>query len=275
MTKNYQNVSYKDLLSYSNHNPNRTISLDSIEIYVTKDTSEKSLETIGLKGYTTMNISGMLSLITCINDPLYYSLASIAVRTQLMMDLTTKLQDKIDELKNTSISRKRKKIRELISATYNKEKIEEKDYLELFRGLSILCNIQFILIKSADQDNIEGSINNGLKGEILFSSNPENWKSDIPIWITDYHARWVAIPSNIPTYKIVGTWLSDIEHTGWIIKWPEIDMTKTELVQHLSQSTTWQENDKKLTKDILSLRLGRINCIKVFTKWLMDTQTHL
>jgi hypothetical protein len=132
-----------------------------------------------------------------------------------------------------------------------------------------MCDIQFILIKSAVQDNIEGIVNNGLKGEILFSSDPSNWKSDVPVWITDYYARWVAIPSDISTHKIVATWLSDIEYTGWIIKWPEVDMTKTQLVQELSQYSTWQENDKKLTKDILSSRLGRTKSIKVFTNWIM------
>jgi hypothetical protein len=265
----YQNVSYKELLSYSNNNPNRTISLESIEICVTKDASTNSLENLGLKGFNTMNISGILSLLTCINDPLYYSMASISARTQLIIDLTTKLQDQTNELKNTSLSRKRKKISELISAVYNKSTLEEKDYLELFRGISIMCDIQFILIKSAVQDNIEGIVNNGLKGEILFSSDPSNWKSDVPIWITDYYARWVAIPSDISTHKIVATWLSDIEYTGWIIKWPDVDMTKTQLVQELSQYSTWQEKDKKLTKDILSSRLGRTKSIKVFTNWIM------
>ncbi len=38
-------------------------------------------------------------------------------------------------------------------------------------------------------------------------------------------------------------------------------------MDQLMQLPTWQPNDKKLTKEILALRLGRANSIKVFTKW--------
>jgi len=266
--KQYQNVTYDELLSYSQNNPNKSKSLDFIEIPI----KEKTLDVIGLKGYKSFNLnpSGILSLLVCINDPLYYSIASPSARVQSIIDITTKLQEQTDELKNTSISRKRKKIRELISAVYNCAKLEEKDYLDLFHGINIMCNVQFILIKSAIQDNIEeGTVQNGIKGEIIFSSNPANWKSDMPVWIVDYHARWIAM-SDKSSHNMIAVWLSDIEHTGWIIKWPEVDATKTELITHLSQLPTWQETDRKLTKDILSARLGRANCIKVFTSWMLS-----
>ena len=269
MAKQYQNVSYKELLSYSENNPNRTRTLDSIRNIKIQDTS---LKNIGLPQYNSYNLNptGPISLIACINDSMYYSLAAPSMRTQLIIDLATSLQEKTNELKNTSISRKRKKICELISAAYNGSLKEEKEYFELFSGLSVICNVQFVLVKSSVQENIEeGTIHNGIQGEIVFASNPTNWKSDIPVWIVDYHARWVAIPSDkINTHTIIGNWLADIESTGWIIKWPDVDMTKTELVEYLSQSTTWQETDRKLTKDVLSARLGRSNCISVFYKWV-------
>lgn len=265
----YQNVTYNELLSYSNNNPNRTRALDSIEIPIQQ---EKYLTNIGLNKHITCNLnpSGIIGLISCINDTTYYSLASVSTRTQLIIDLTTQLQQKTNELKNTSISRKRKKISELISAVYNGTRLEEKDHYDLFNGISIMCNIQFILIKSAIQETIEeGTVQSGVKGEILFSSNPSNWKHDTPLWIVDYHARWVAIPLDTQSDSIhIASWLTDIEQTGWIIKWPEVDIPKTELVEHLSQLPTWKETDRKLTKDILSVRLGRANCIKVFTKWM-------
>lgn len=263
--KQYQNVTYNELLSYSENNPNKSKTLNHVEIHV----QEKTLDVIGLKGYKSVNLNptGILSLLVFINDPMYYSIASPSARIQSIIDITTKLQEQTDELKNTSISRKRKKIRELISAVYNSAKLEEKDYLDLFHGINMMCNIQFILIKSAIQDNIEeGTVQNGIKGEIIFSSNPANWKSDMPVWIVDYHARWA---SDKPIHMIA-VWLSDIENTGWIIKWPEVDATKTELVTHLSQFPTWQETDRKLTKDILSVRLGRANCIKVFSSWMLS-----
>jgi hypothetical protein len=280
--KQYQNVSYKELLSYSENNPNRNRTLESIEIHVVKPTQETTLDSIGLKGYTAVNLnpSGVLSLIACINDPAYYSLAAKNARTQLIIDLATKLQQQTDELKNTSISRKRKKLHDLIGAAYNGAQFEEKEYFEIFNGLSIMCNIQFILMKSSVQEDVEEGdkqYDTGLKGEVLFSSDPANWKSDVPVWIADYRARWVAIPAEQnaqPIHKIVATWLSTIEQTGWIVKWPEVDGTKAEFVERLSQLPTWQETDKKLTKDVLSARLGRANSIKVFTKWMMnDTNT--
>ena len=276
--KQYQNVSYKDLITYSENNPNRNRTLESIEIHVVKPTQETSLEKLGLKGYTAVNLnpSGILSLLVCINDPAYYSLAAKNARLQLIIDLATKLQQQTDDLKNTSLSRKRKKIHDLIGAAYNGSTFEEKEYFDLFNGISLMANIQFILMKSAVQEGVEEGekqYDSGLKGEVIFSSDPVNWKSDVPVWVADYRARWVAVPTdNIaqPLHKIAATWLSSIEQNGWIIKWPEIEATKTELVEQLSLLPTWQVTDKKLTKDVLSARLGRAKSIKVFTKWMMN-----
>jgi len=35
----------------------------------------------------------------------------------------------------------------------------------------------------------------------------------------------------------------------------------------LSLLPTWKATDIKINKDILATRLGRANCIKVFSKW--------
>lgn len=281
--KQYQNVSYKELTTYSENNPNRNRTLESIEIHVVKATQETSLEKLGLKGYTAVNLnpSGILSLLVCINDPAYYSLAAKNARLQLIIELATKLQQQTDDLKNSSLSRKRKKLHDLIGAAYNGSTFEEKEYFDLFNGVSLMTNIQFILMKSAVQEDVEEGekqYDSGLKGEVIFSSDPVNWKSDVPVWVADYRARWVAIPTeNIaqPLHKITATWLSSIEQNGWIIKWPEIDATKTELVEQLSALPTWQATDKKLTKDVLSARLGRAKSIKVFTKWMMNEITDI
>jgi hypothetical protein len=276
--KQYQNVSFKELISYSDNNPNRNRNLDSIEIQIVKPSQETSLEKLGLRGYTAINLnpSGILSLFACIKDPGYYSLANKSARIQTIIELATKLQQQTDELKNTSLTRKRKKIHDLIASAYNGNTFEEKDHFNLFNGLSIMCNIQFILMKSAVQENMEEGekqYESGLKGEVVFSSDPINWKSDAPVWVADYRARWVAIPSEQtaqPLHTITASWLSSIEQNGWVIQWPEVDATKTELVEQLSILPTWQETDKKLTKDVLSARLGRAKSLKVFTKWMMN-----
>ena len=178
MSNQYQNVSYKDLLQYSQNNPNRNRQLDSIEIHNIKPSQETQLDMLGLKGYTAVNLnpSGVLGLMACINDPTYYSLSTVSTRTQQIIDIATKLQQQTDELKNTSISRKRKKLHDLIGAVYNGAQLEEKEYFEIFNGLSIMCHIQFILVKSAVQEDIESNKQIGQKGDIIFSSDPTNWK---------------------------------------------------------------------------------------------------
>jgi hypothetical protein len=276
--KQYQNVSFKELLSYSENNPNRNRSLDSIEILSVKPSQETSLDKLGLKGYNAFNLnpSGVMSLFACIQDSSIYSLSNKGARTQIIIELTTKLQEQSDELKNTALSRKRKKIYELIGASYNGTTFEDKDYQDLFSGLALMRNIHFVLMKSAVQENIEEGekqYDSSLKGEIVFSSDPSTWKQDNTIWVADFRSRWVAIPSEQNAqdlHKFIGTWLSTMEQTGWVIQWPEVDATKTEIVEQLSVLPTWHITDKKLTKDVLAARLGRANCIKTFTKWMIS-----
>jgi hypothetical protein len=281
-TKQYQNVSFKELIAYSENNPNRNRTLDSIETVSTKPTQETSLDKLGLNGYTAFNLnpSGVMSLIACIQDPSTYSLSAKGARTQLIIDSTTKLQERIDDLKNTALARKRKKIYDLIGASYNGTKLEDKDYLDLFSGISLMQNNHFVLMKSAVQEGIEEGekqYDSSLKGEIVFSSDPSTWKQDNTIWVADYRARWVAIPSETTAkdlHKFIGSWVTTMEQTGWVVQWPEVDGTKTELVEQLSLLPTWQDTDKKLTKDLLSVRLGRANSIKVFTKWMNNDSNY-
>ena len=137
-------------------------------------------------------------------------------------------------------------------------------------------DIHFVLMKSIVQDNIENGeqqYDSALKGEVVFSSDPSTWKQENPIWVADYRGHWVAVPSDqqaADIHKILATWLSTIEQTGWVVQWPEADGTKTEIVEQLSVLPTWQITDKKLVKEVLAVRLGRANCIKLFTKWLQE-----
>jgi hypothetical protein len=215
----------------------------------------------------------------CIADPGYYSLLPQNVRTQHIIDLSTKLQEQTDNLKNTSLSRKRKKIYDLIGAAYNGSAFQDKDYLDLYHGLAHMNQLQFILVKETVQDAIEGGktctdVNgtdvNGteVKGEIIFSSDPSNWTRDYPVWVADYRGRWVAISEETtPLHPLVGEWLASMEQKAWFIQWHEVDGTKTELVEKLSAMPGWQETDKKHLKEVLALRLGRANAMKLFTSW--------
>jgi hypothetical protein len=107
-TKTYQNFSYNELLSFSQHNPYRTRTLNSVEILH----KESTMDWIGLSSYTIQELqpTGWISLLVCIDNPSYYSLAPASAISPLLMDLTTTLQQKTEQLKTSSLSRKRKKI---------------------------------------------------------------------------------------------------------------------------------------------------------------------
>ena len=270
--KVYQNVSYQELLGFAEQNPNRRRSLEPIEIRTSSQ--ETSMDTLELAGYSSYNLNpaGILSVIACLSDPSSYSLAPLHARVQQRIDLSTSLQERTDGLKNTPLARKRKKLHDLIAASYNGSRMEEKDYLDLYHGLAALCHVNFVLMKETVQDNIqEGTQDSALKGEILFSSDPSLWSSDDPVWAADYRGRWLAVPSEMvaePLVTLLPTWLTTMEQKGWVIQWPDVEATKVELVERLSVLPTWKETDRKLTKDILSARLGRAQTIQRFVQWV-------
>jgi hypothetical protein len=272
--KKYQNVSYKELIGFSEHNPNRHRVLESIELPTTL--SDTSMDKLYLTGYTSLNLNptGILSVMVCISDPALYSLSPEHTRIEKLIELSTSLQQQTDGLKNTSLLRKRKKIHDLIAASYNGSKMEEKDYLDLYHGLSIMTQNQFILLKETVQDSIEDGVqyDSAMKGEILFSSDPTTWKRDHPVWIADYRGRWVALPTEINAQLLttfLPQWLTTIEQHGWIVQWPSLDLPKTELVERLSVMPSWKETDKKLLKETLSVRLGKALTLQLFTSWTM------
>ena len=276
--KKYQNVSYHELQAYSQHNPNRSCilpSIDGVNVPL-KEEHGVSSDFMGLIGYAATNLTpaSILSVMACIADPGYYSLLPQNIRTQHIIDLSTKLQEQTDNLKNTSLSRKRKKIYDLIGAAYNGSAFQDKDYLDLYHGLAHMNQLQFILVKETVQDAIEegktgtDEKSTEVKGEIIFSSDPSNWTRDYPVWVADYRGRWVAISEeNTLLHPLVGEWLASMEQKAWIIQWHEVDGTKTELVEKLSAMPGWQETDKKHLKEVLALRLGRANAMKLFTSW--------
>lgn len=272
--KQYQNIAFKEILAYAQHNPNRHRILAPIEIQTSPLTEELSLNSFGLHGYvsTNMNPTGVLSVLSCIMDPSYYSLCQKGNRQQLIIDLATALQTEIDELKHTSISRKRKKIYDLIGIAFNGGALQDKDYLDLYQGLHYLRNIQFVLIKEAVQDKTENQEiqDHGFKGEIHFSSDPSTWKREVPVWVVDYKGHWVAVPVDVDAdsiYDSLGDWLCSMEKNGWIVEWPEMEATKIELVHILSADADWKETDKKLTKEVLAGRLGKKQTLAGFQKW--------
>jgi hypothetical protein len=282
----YQNVSYQELLRYAETNPHRARTLDSMEIRMSI-VKETSLDSLLLPGYTAFSLypTGIISLFACLSDPHYYMLAPPSVRTELIMTLTTTLQEEVEMLRTTPLARKRKHLYELIGKAFHGARMEEKDYDDLFQGISYIREIQFVIMKEAVQERVEeghGKRNNdneireeayvpsGVKGEIHFSSNPMNWKKEHATWLADHHARWVAMPSGAsarPFSSLVGEWIMDMESRGWIIQWPEVEATKVELVERLSALPSWQETDRKQLKEVLAVRLGKALTLQRFHSW--------
>jgi len=282
----YQNVSYQELLRYAETNPHRARTLDSMEIRMSI-VKETSLDSLLLPGYTAFSLypTGIISLFACLSDPHYYMLAPPSVRTELVMTLTTTLQEEVETLRTTPLARKRKHLYELIGKAFHGARMEEKDYDDLFQGISYIREIQFVIMKEAVQERVEEGHGkrgddkekgreeyapSGVKGEIHFSSNPMNWKKEHATWLADHHARWVAMPSGasaLPFSSLVGEWIVDMESRGWIIQWPEVEATKVELVERLSARPTWQETDRKLLKEILAVRLGKALTLQLFHSW--------
>ena len=275
----YQNVSYQELLRYAETNPHRARTLDSMEIRMSI-VKETSLDSLLLPGYTAFSLypTGIISLFACLSDPHYYMLAPPSVRTELIMALTTTLQEEVEVLRTSPLARKRKHLYELIGKAFHGARMEEKDYDDLLQGIAYIREIQFVIMKEAVQERVEERngaqekeyVPSGVKGEIHFSSNPMNWKKENATWLADHHARWVAMPSGAsarPFSSLVGEWIVDMEGRGWIVQWPEVEATKVELVAQLSTRPTWQETDRKQLKEVLAVRLGKALTLQLFHSW--------
>jgi hypothetical protein len=60
-----------------------------------------------------------------------------------------------------------------------------------------------------------------------------------------------------------------VEQKGWTVQWPEVEGTKTELIDKLIMYPDWKETDRKMLKETLAARLGRLQAMSTFTKWTM------
>jgi hypothetical protein len=276
--KVYQNYRFDELIAFSKQNPHRAQALAPIGILTPQQSLEQetTLAGYGLDGYTVYDLqpTGLLSMMVCMDDPQAYSLSTPSIRIQQTIEYCTTLQQKTEDLRNGPMARKRKKIYELLAAIYNEStKLEEKDYMDLFHAMEILKECHFVVLNRAVQEHSETDQKEHEKSnEIHFSSNPICWKRDRPIWVVDLHCRWIAIPTDTATdlHRRLYDWLPHMELQKWIIHWPEVEGSKTEIVEQLMNFSTWQEGDKKLTKDILATRLGKHVTLRQFMMWKSD-----
>lgn len=286
--KVYQNYRFDELIEFSKQNPHRSRKLSPIGISsvgIQTDAkgagagSEKgsgpSMAGLGLDGYTLVDLqpAGLLSMMICIEDPHAYYLSTPSVRSQQISECCTRLQQRADELKNSPLSRKRKRIYELLGSVFNESTLlEEKDYNDLFHAMEYLEEVYFIRMNRAIQQEMESDQKDQIN-TLSFSSSPLLWKRDRPLWMVDAHCRWIAIPTDTlkSLHERMGDWILGLSEKGWKIEWPEIEGSKTELMEQLMALGSWQETDKKFTKDILSQRLGKEKTLHLFQKWKSHT----
>ena len=280
--KQYQNIAVAELFAWLQTNPNRSRNLAPIEVEKTAATegpAAGSLENMGIPHITvaSLNPSNLLSLFHWIADPLY-ALALPTVRTAMLRDFATKLQESTDHLQGTSLARKRRRVHDWIGAiaggglikddrighsTVRSSAVAEDEWLECYGALATLQGRQIILVKrqtTEDGEDVLGGT--GLQGEIHFATNPANWDSRLPVWIADYRGRWIS--ETAATEVNFGQWLGAVEGMGWIVEWPEADGTKESIVGELKGQPTWTAADAKLRKEVLAKRLGRINTLAAF-----------
>ena len=276
--KTYQNYRFDELIAFAQQNPHRARRLTPLEVLEQecgkKPEKDNSLSGFGPQGYTVVDLqpTGLISMMVCMDDAHAYALSTPAIRSQQMIEHCTLLQQRTEELRNGPLMRKRKRIYELLGAIYNEStQLDDGDYADLFRALEVFQDAHFVLITRAVQGTME-SDNKDQQNMIGFSSSPLLWKRDRPVWLVDAHGRWMAVPTDTskPLVADLADWLPLMAEKGWKIQWPEADGTKTELVEQLIALGGWQDSDKKLTKDVLSVRLGKEKTCDLFRKWKLQ-----
>jgi len=110
----YQNIAAAELFGWLATNPNRSRQLSPIEFTQASggdSAAAGSLENMGLPHVTvtSLNPSTLLAVFHWIADPLFAA-ALPTVRTAMLRDFATKLQESTDHLQGTSLARKRRRI---------------------------------------------------------------------------------------------------------------------------------------------------------------------
>jgi len=187
-----------------------------------------------------------------------------------MRDLATTLQTECDTLGGSPYARKRRRIHDGIGSVLHGTPVKEEDWKDLFSALGHLTGVHFVFVrdaKSVEEDKEEKPEElQGSKGSISFSTEPSTWDYEKPVWIVDYHGRWLACTEDeTPTRQILMGWLSQVESNGWVVDWPVVDDTKEALVRALQDEVTWKSSDSKLLKAELAKRLGKIRSIRALS----------
>jgi hypothetical protein len=271
-TRTYQNVSIAQLLDWSKANPNRGHTLPPILIQpMATEESGTSMDTVGLPTFNAVPVPNLIGLVAWIRNPDFQN-ALPSGRSTIMRELVPTLLTETDTLSGSKFARKRRRIYDGIAAAFHETKIKEEEWMDIFCGVAHLCKVHFIFVRNSDsveegKEKPEELLGDS-KGSISFSSDPATWDLEMPLYVVDYHGRWIGIPSNKEDRKLqslVYDWFQT-GLTGWIVEWPSVDATKEAIVEELMTLPNWLPSHSKLKKDVLAERLGRIRAERNFFK---------
>lgn len=272
------NVSFTEICNFVKQNPNQSDKLTPIEVtFISSKKENNILDSLFLSTHTSISLSPFspLSTVAWIHSP-DFRFAFSSIKNSIIREFATKIQEKTNLLQGTPVSRKRKQMHDIVGALSNNSRLNDKEMIEFYNVISYMLNIQLVLIKKKDtheEDKTQEDVlcKDSSKGEIIFGSNPLEWKRITPIWIADYYGGWIADTRNDEkkeTWEILGEWLDNCENDGWIISWKEYDGKKDEILKELEDYPCYNPIlDKKLKKEELSKKLGKAKCQRLFYRW--------
>jgi hypothetical protein len=259
-------------------NPNQSDKLTPIEVtFISSKKENNILDSLFLSTHNSIGLSPFspLSTVAWIHSAAF-RVAFPSIKNSIIREFATKIQEKTNLLQGTPVSRKRKQMHDIVGALSNNSRLNDKEMIEFYNVISYMLNVQLVLIKKKDtheEDKTQEDIlcKDSSKGEIIFGSNPLEWKRTTPIWIADYYGGWIADTSDDEkkeTWEILGEWLDNCENDGWVISWREYDGKKDEILKELEDYPCYNPLlDKKLKKEELSKKLGKAKCQRLFYRW--------
>lgn len=271
-TPHYQNVSIAQLQDWSKANPNRDHRVAPIRVLPpSADREERGtrMDAVCLPTYSAIPVPNLIGLMSYIRNPLFAD-ALPSIKSTIMRDLVTTLQTETDTLAGSSFARKRRRIFDGIAAAFHGTPIKPEEWLDVYKGLAHMTQVHMVFLRHAESAEETEVVGSASKGTVSFSSDPATWDVAKPIWIVDWHGRWIAIPSDSEKRTLssqIYEWLIAISNAHWIVEWPTVDATKEAIVEELSASPAWTVNSKKLKKDVLALQLGKYRAEKVLAGW--------
>jgi hypothetical protein len=253
---------FPEIYNIINKNPNRnnalTTSVRGGSHTPTQSLSEgEPWEIFSLK---PIQPPGALSLILWNTNSLY-SLASVPLRKQLLVDTLLELHGRVD---NELIGRRwpRKKIQDLLAGQVSANDSASSTPVMLEEVLCELFRIQKV------------QVNRKTKTISFFPRDVRCWVSDRPVIFADDDNCWYF---DAEQNKSVLGWVSEKEEQSWTIQWPTADgkleelkaaLTKKNLVAH----TTFTSDTQKLRKDDYARILGRAESIEILGQLNLRTQ---